>query len=70
MAAQTWPHGRYGWGTGTVGKEDHVGRSRIVRTSVAVMSALVLMVSVTGWAASERYLSGLSTVNVLSLIHI
>ena len=38
--------------------------SRVVRTTVAVVSALVLMVSVTGWAASERYLSGLATVNV------
>lgn len=41
-------------------------RSRIVRTAVALCSALVLMVSVTGWAASERYLSGLSQVNVFN----
>lgn len=38
--------------------------SRVVRTVVAVLSALVLMVSVTGWAASEKYLSGLTTVNI------
>lgn len=43
-----------------------MGRTRIARTLVAVVSALVLMVSVTGWAASERYLSGLSTVNVFN----
>jgi len=43
-----------------------VPRSRIVRTTVAVCSALVLMLSVTGWAASERYLSGLSQVNVFN----
>ncbi|MFN8125758.1 MAG: LCP family protein [Candidatus Nanopelagicales bacterium] len=40
--------------------------SRIARTVVAVASALVLMVSVTGWAASTRYLSGLSQVNVFN----
>ena len=38
--------------------------SRAVRTVIAVVSALVLMISVTGWAASEKYLSGLSTVNI------
>ena len=38
--------------------------SRIGRAAVAVFSALLLTVSVTGWAASERYLSGLSTVDV------
>lgn len=38
--------------------------SRIGRIAVAVVSALLLTVSVTGWAASERYLSGLSTVDV------
>lgn len=43
-----------------------MARSRIGRTLVAVASALVLMVSVTGWAASERYLSGLSQVNVFN----
>lgn len=43
-----------------------MARSRIGRTLVAVVSALVLMVSVTGWAASERYLSGLATVNVFN----
>ncbi len=38
--------------------------SRIGRIAVVVVSALLLTVSVTGWAASERYLSGLSTVDV------
>lgn len=33
------------------------GKHRLVRTGLAVVSALVLLLSVTGWAASERYLS-------------
>lgn len=41
-----------------------MARSRLGRIVIATISALVLMVSVTGWAASEKYLSGLSTVNV------
>jgi len=37
---------------------------RVTRTLLATASALVLVLSVTGWVASEKYLSGLSTVNV------
>jgi LCP family protein required for cell wall assembly len=39
-------------------------RSRVSRIILAGASALILVLSVTGWAASTRYLSGLSTVNV------
>ena len=40
--------------------------SRVARVTVAIASALVLMVSVTGWAASTRYLSGIAQVNVFN----
>ncbi len=39
-------------------------RSRFGRTVLAVLSGVILVLSATGWAASEKYLSALNTVNV------
>ena len=39
-------------------------RPRFGRTALAALSGIILVLSLTGWAASERYLSALNTVNV------
>jgi LCP family protein required for cell wall assembly len=39
-------------------------RPRVGRVVLAALSSLILVLSITGWAVSERYMSGLKTVDV------
>ncbi len=48
----------------TEGSASVSGSKRVGRTLLAALSALILGLSVTAWAASEKYLSALNTVNV------